>query len=79
MKWLIMKIKLRIFSKYFVNIVRNLGIVTEKEGAAFENNLMEVQMALKKCKNHPSINAITERMKKLGNFLPVSISSHMSK
>ena len=26
-------------------------------------------MALKKHKNHPSMNAITERMKKLGNFI----------
>ena len=39
------------------------------ESATFtENNLSEVEMALKKYKNHPSITAITKRMKNLGNF-----------
>ena len=38
------------------------------ESATFtENSLREVEMALKKYKNHPSITAIT-RMKNLGNF-----------
>ena len=38
------------------------------ESATFtENNLSEVEMALKKCKNHTSITAITKRMKNLGN------------
>ena len=39
------------------------------ESATFtENSLNEVEMALKKCKNHPSITANTKRMKNLGNF-----------
>ena len=39
------------------------------ESATFtENSLSEVEMALKKYKNHPSITAITKRMKNLGNF-----------
>ena len=33
-------------------------------------------MAFIKCKNHPSITAVTERMKKLGNFT-VSFSSNI--
>ena len=59
----------KIFNEYFVNTVKNLGILIEKESATFtENNLNEVGMALKKYKNHPSINAITKRMKNLDNF-----------
>ena len=59
----------KIFNEYFVNTVKNLGILTEMESATFtENNLSEVEMALKKYKNHPSITAITKRMKNLGNF-----------
>ena len=39
----------KIFNEYFVNIVKNLGIVTEKESGTFtENNLNKVNMALKK-------------------------------
>ena len=50
-------------------VFKSLGILTEKESATFtENNLSEKEMALNKYKNHPSINAITERIKKLGNF-----------
>ena len=38
------------------------------ERATFtENSLSEVEMALKKYKNHPSITAITKKMKNLGN------------
>ena len=34
---------------YFVNTVKSLGILTEMESATFtENNLIEVEMALKK-------------------------------
>ena len=66
------------FHKYFVNFVKNLGILTGKEKAAFtENYQSEVEMALKKHKNHPSMNAITERMKILGNFtLSFNFISH---
>ena len=59
----------KIFNKYFVNFVKNVGIVTEKDsGTLTENNLSEVEMALKKCKSHPTINAITKQTKNLGNF-----------
>ena len=59
----------KMFNEYFVNIVKNLGIVSEQESGTFtENSLCEVEMALKKYKNHRSINAITKRMKDLGNF-----------
>ena len=63
------KIKIaKIFNKYFDNTVNNLGILTEKESATFaENSLSEVEMALKKYKNHPSLTAITKRMQNLGN------------
>ena len=38
------------------------------ESATFaENNLSEVEVALKRYKNHPSITAITNKMKNLGN------------
>ena len=71
MKRLIIKLKSQ---KYLTNIlsintVNNLGILAEKENETFaENHLSEVKMALKKYKNHPSINAITKRIKSLGNF-----------
>ena len=59
----------KVFNEYFVNTVKNLGILTEKESATFtEDNLSEVEIALNKYKNHPSINAITKRMKNLSNF-----------
>ena len=59
----------KIFNECFVNTDKNLGILTEMERATFiENNLSEVEMALKRYKNHPSITAITKRMKNLGNF-----------
>ena len=55
----------KVVNEQFVNIVKTLGIFTENESATFtENNFSEVEMALKKYKNHFSINA----MKKLGNF-----------
>ena len=58
----------KIFNEYFVNAVKTLGILTEKEKATCtENNLSEVEMALKKHKNHPSIIAITKRIKNLSN------------
>ena len=48
----------------FVNIVKNLRLFTEKESATFTGNILsEVEMAFKKYKNHPSVNAITEQMK----------------
>ena len=59
----------KIFIEYFVNTGKNLVILIEMESATFtENGLSEVEMALKKYKNHPSITAITKRMKTLDNF-----------
>ena len=53
-----MYIYIYIFNEYFVNTVKNLGILIEKESATFtENDLGEVEIALNKYKNHPSINA----------------------
>ena len=44
----------KIFNECFVNIVKNVGIFTEKESATFtENSLSEVEMAFIKYKNHP--------------------------
>ena len=41
----------KILNEHFVNIVENLGILTEKESAtSTENNLSEVEMALKNTK-----------------------------
>ena len=41
----------KIFNEYFVNTVKNLGILTEMESATFtENNLSEVEMAPKNTK-----------------------------
>ena len=41
----------KILNEYFVSIVENLGILTEKESAtSTENNLSEVEMALKNTK-----------------------------
>ena len=59
----------KIFNEYFVNTVKNLGILIEKESATFtENNSSELEIALNKYKKHPSINAITKRMKNLSNI-----------
>ena len=59
----------KIFNEYFVNTAKNLGILIEMESATFtENNLSEVEMVLKKYKNHSSKTTITKRMKNLGNF-----------
>ena len=59
----------KIFNEHFVNTVKNLGILKEKESPTFtKNNLSEVEIALNKYKNHPSTNAITKRMKYLSNF-----------
>ena len=44
-------------------------MLIEKESVTFtENNLGEVEIALSKYKNHPSINAITKRIKNLSSF-----------
>ena len=56
-----------IFNEYFVNIVKKVGILTEEQTTySATNQLSEVEMAIIKYKNHPSIKAITDRMEKLG-------------
>ena len=55
------------FNEYFVNIVKEVGILTEEQTTySATNQLSEVEMAIIKYKNHPSIKAITDRMEKLG-------------
>ena len=56
-----------IFNEYFVNIVKKVGILTEEQTTyPATNQLSEVEMAIIKYKNHPSIKAITDKMEKLG-------------
>ena len=63
------------FYKYFVNIVKNLGILTEEQTMySAANQLSEVKMAIIKYKNHPSIKAITDRIEKLGTRFLISNS-----
>ena len=58
----------KIFNEYFVNIVKKLGLITKEQSAiSTENSLNEVEIAITKHQNHPSIIAITEKMEKLGN------------
>ena len=53
-----------IFNEYFVNIVKKLGILTEEQTRyPATNQLSEMEMGINKYKNHPSIKAITDRMK----------------
>ena len=59
--------KAKTFYEYFVNIVKKVGILKEEQTAySATNQLSEVEMAIIKYKNHPSIKAITDRMEKLG-------------
>ena len=58
----------KLFKEYFVNIVKKFGIFTkEKSAVSTENSLSEVEIAIVKYRNHPSINAIIEKMENLGN------------
>ena len=55
----------KIFNQYFVNIVKELGLFTKEQSAAYtENSLNEVEIVIAKHGNHPSIIAITEKMEK---------------
>ena len=57
----------KIFNEYFVNTTIKVGILTEEQTTySATNQLSEVEMAIIKYKNHPSIKAITDRMVKLG-------------
>ena len=58
----------KLFNEYFVKIVKKLELFTKEQSAIYtENSLSEVEIAIAKFGNHPSINAITEKMEKLGN------------
>ena len=58
----------KLLNEYFVNIVKKLGIFTKVQSAvSTENSQSEVEIAIAKFRNHPSINAITEKMERLGN------------
>ena len=58
----------KLFNEYFVNTVKKLGLFTKEQSAiSTENSLSEVEIAITKYGNHPSIIAITEKMEKLGN------------
>ena len=58
----------KLFHKQFVNIVKKLEQFTKNPtGISTENNLSEVEIAIAKYRNHPSIIAIAEKMEKIGN------------
>ena len=53
------------FNKYLINIATKLRKCTKEQSAAStENSLSEVERALAKYRNHPSINSVTEKMQK---------------
>ena len=58
----------KLFKEYFVNIVKKLGLLTKEQNAvSTENSLREVKIATAKYRNHHRINAVTEKIEKLGN------------
>ena len=58
----------KFFNEYFVNIIKKLGILTEEQTMySAADQLSEVEMAIIKYKNHPSIKAINDKMEKLGH------------
>ena len=58
----------KLFKEYFVNIVKKLGLLTKEQNAvSTENSLSEVKIAIAKYRNHHRINAVTEKIEKLGN------------
>ena len=53
----------KLFNKYFVNIVKKLGLYTKEQSAiSTENSLSELEIAITKYGNHPSITVITKKM-----------------
>ena len=58
----------KLFNVYFVNIVKNFGLFTKEQSAiSTESSLGEVEIAIAKYGNHPSIISIVEKIEKLGN------------
>ena len=61
-------VKLNLQSYLTKNTVKKLGLFAKEQSAiSTENSLSEVEIAIAKYGNHPSIIAITEKMEKLGN------------
>ena len=65
----------KLFNEYSVNKIRT---TKEQSAVSTEYSLSEVEMAIAKYRNHPSINAITEKKwKNLATIPMVSISLRM--
>ena len=64
-----LKLKLQNYSTNTLYILlKKLGLFTKEQSAiSTENSLSEVEIAIAKYGNHPSIIAVTEKMEKLGN------------
>ena len=61
-------------------MLKKLGLYTKKQIAvSTENSLSEVEIAIAKYKIHPSVNEITENMKKLAALHLTPISLRMRK
>ena len=57
-----------IFSKYFKNIVQNLGI-NGLTNISSDNNTVIIRKAIEKYKNHPNIKVIRENIDSTNNSL----------
>ena len=64
-----MKIEIvKLFNEFFVNIVKKLRTIYKRTNSSFQRKyLLEVEINIAKYRNHAGINAITEKMEKLGN------------
>ena len=61
-------------------MLKKLGLYKKKQIAvSTEDSLSEMEIAIAKYKNHPSVNGITENMKKLAAVHLTSISLRMRK
>ena len=67
----------KLFSEHVVNIVKRLGLITNKQSA--ENSLSEVEIAIAKERNHPSRNQLLRKLKILGTLHLALISLRMRK
>ena len=56
-----------IFSKYFENIVQNLGI-DDLTNTSSDNDAVSIRKAIEKYQNHPSIEVIRENIDNTNNF-----------
>ena len=53
------------FNNYLINIATKLRICAKEQSAvSTENSLSEVERAIAKYRNYPSINSVTEKMQK---------------